>query len=228
MSSVIDAIVHITDALGVVGIGILSFLENIILIIPSEVVLPLAGFTAEQGQMGFWSAFWWATIGTVLGAWVQYWVGRCIGAERMRRLVDRLPLMEGGDVDAAMHWFNKWGIYSVFFCRLLPGLRGWISLPAGFARMNQGLFLLYTFLGTAIWDVVLMYFGYVLGNQYDKVQEHFDKFSLVVGIACALLVGWGIWSLVRRSRRRRSSRVVVSSLPTPLDEQQQHTSPPKA
>lgn len=194
------------EALGAPAVGIAVLLENLFPPIPSEVVLPLAGFTASMGKLNILAAFIWATVGSMLGAYLLYWVGAVIGAERLRTIADRMWLTESEDVDKALAWFDKHGQWSVFFGRLVPGVRSLISIPAGIHRMNLGLFTVMTLLGSGLWNAVLLGLGMWLGSGYHVVAEYIDKYSVVVYALVALIVIVVVVRLVLRSRRRNARK----------------------
>ena len=204
LDSIVEWVVSLMELLGAPGVGIAILLENLFPPIPSEVVLPLAGFTVTAGDLSFWSTFLWATAGSVLGAWLLYWVGQAIGADRLRKIADWMWLVEPGDVDKALGWFDKYGSASVFFGRLIPGVRSLISIPAGIDRMNFLKFTAWTALGSALWNAVLIGLGVWLGARYDVVAQYIDQYSTVVYIILALAVVAVLVYLVRRSVKRRA------------------------
>ncbi|WP_291341141.1 DedA family protein [Corynebacterium sp.] len=187
------------EILGAPGVGVAIFLESVFPPIPSEVVLPLAGFTASRGELNVWAAFIWATVGSVAGAFLLYWLGAAIGAQRLRQIADRMWLVEPADVD-------RYGRWSVFFGRLMPGVRSLISIPAGIDRMSPLSFGLLTLTGSALWNALLIYAGVVLGSNYHLVEKYVGEYSTVVYVivGTGLLVGFGL--LVRRARRRSRAR----------------------
>lgn len=187
------------EILGAPGVGVAIFLESVFPPIPSEVVLPLAGFTASRGELNVWAAFIWATVGSVAGAFLLYWLGAAIGAQRLRQIADRMWLVEPADVD-------RYGRWSVFFGRLMPGVRSLISIPAGIDRMSPLSFGLLTLTGSALWNALLIYAGMVLGSNYHLVEKYVGEYSTVVYVivGTGLLVGFGL--LVRRARRRSRAR----------------------
>ncbi|HJD79706.1 MAG TPA: DedA family protein [Corynebacterium pollutisoli] len=206
LPSIVDWVVRLMELLGAPGVGIAILLENLFPPIPSEVVLPLAGFTSTQGDLNVWAAFAWATIGSVTGAFLLYWLGAGIGADRLRRIADWMWLVEPEDVDKALHWFDRYGRWSVFFGRLIPGIRSLISIPAGVDRMNPLSFGLMTVTGSALWNAVLIYAGVVLGDNYHLVEKYVSEYStvvyVIVGFAFLVVVGL----LARRARRRNQRR----------------------
>lgn len=181
--------------------GIAIFLESAFPPIPSEVVLPLAGFTASQGSMGLVAAIVWATVGSLLGAYLLYFVGHLVGTDRLRKIADWLWLVEAADVDKSIAWFDKYGSPSVFFGRMVPGIRSLISIPAGIDRMGLVKFTLWTTLGSAIWNSILVYLGFTLGENWHTVTDYMEEFSLIIKILLVIaFVALTIW-LVRRQRK---------------------------
>src|ERR1700754_1792229 len=144
--------VDLMDTMGAVGAGLAIFLENLFPPLPSEVILPLAGFTASRGDMNLAAAIIWTTVGSVVGALVWYAVGAAVGRDRTRAILAKLPLVKMTDVDKAEGWFAKHGVKTIFFGRMIPIFRSFISIPAGVERMSLPIFLLFTALGSAIWN----------------------------------------------------------------------------
>ncbi|AKK10676.1 DedA family protein [Corynebacterium uterequi] len=206
MEAIVDKIVHLMEVLGAPGVGIAILLENLFPPIPSEVVLPLAGFTVSQGSLSFVATFIWATIGSVVGALALYGVGAAVGAERLRRIADWMWLVEPSDVDKALHWFDKYGPASVFFGRFIPGVRSLISIPAGIDRMPIWKFSLWTTLGSAGWNLLLIALGVWLGESYTLVEKYVGEYSNVVYVIIALiLVAAFVWLLLRARRRKAAT-----------------------
>ena len=204
MQTIIDWSVSLMGTLGPPGVALAILIETIIPPVPSELFLPLAGFTATTGKFSWWSAVLWATGGSVLGAFLLYWAGAALGANRVRALADKIPLAKVSDVDKALAWFGKHGEASIFLGRMVPGIRSIISIPAGLQRMPLGKFALYTTAGSAIWNGVLVYLGVLLGNQWHIVGEWIDRFSTVIYILCAVVAVGFVAFAVRRSIRERA------------------------
>ncbi|GAB3709354.1 DedA family protein [Corynebacterium nasicanis] len=206
LTAIVDWVVRLMELLGAPGVGLAILLENLFPPIPSEVVLPLAGFTASQGDLNVWAALVWATIGSVAGAFLLYGLGAGIGAPRLRQIADWMWLVEPEDVDKALAWFDRYGKWSVFFGRLIPGIRSLISIPAGVDRMSPVSFGLMTLAGSALWNSVLIYAGVVLGDNYHLVEKYVGEYSTVVYVivGIGLLVVFGL--LARRARRRNQRR----------------------
>jgi membrane protein DedA with SNARE-associated domain len=195
-------VADVIAALGAWGVGALTFVETVFPPIPSEVVLPLAGFLAAQGRMPLVAVLVAATVGSVLGALLLYAAGARLGAERSARLIGRVPLMEESDARRAQEWFERHGRSPVFLGRLVPGVRSLISLPAGTSRMPLPTFLLYTTAGSALWNGLLVGAGVVLGSQWERVSGYADVLDKVVIAVVAVLV---VTAVVRRLRRRTAA-----------------------
>ncbi|SHN48109.1 DedA family protein [Cryptosporangium aurantiacum] len=190
--------VELMETLGGPGAGVAIAAENLFPPIPSEVILPLAGFAASRGELSLASALIWTTIGSLVGALALYGLGAAFGRDRLRAVVDRLPLVKLADVDRAEAWFARHGAKAVFFGRMIPIFRSLISIPAGVERMPLSRFLLYTTAGSAIWNTVFVLAGYQLGEQWWRVEEYAGWFQYAVIATVALAV---VWFAVRRLRR---------------------------
>lgn len=197
-------LVDLMESLGGPGAGFAIFAENLFPPLPSELFLPLAGFTASQGKMGIAEALLWTTAGSVVGALVLYFLGALIGRDRLRRIIAKIPLMKVSDYDKTEAWFAKHGTKAVFFGRVLPIFRSLISVPAGVVRMPLPTFTLLTALGSAIWNSVLVMAGYGLGNQWHRVEQYAGIMEKVVIVAVGLAIV--LFVVVRVSRLRKDSR----------------------
>ena len=198
-STVADWAIGLMEALGAPGAGVAIALENLFPPLPSEVILPLAGFTASQGSLILWQVLVWTTAGSVFGAVVLYGLGAWLGRDRLRAVVDRMPLVSLEDVDKAETWFNRHGDWAVLIGRLIPIVRSLISIPAGVERMSLGRFLAFTTLGSGVWNTLLVGAGYLLGDQWHIVEESVGVFQKVVIVVVVLLA---VWWLVRTLQRR--------------------------
>ncbi|MBF2025895.1 MAG: DedA family protein [Oscillatoriales cyanobacterium C42_A2020_001] len=201
-------ITNTMTSMGYWGIGLLMFLENLFPPIPSELIMPLAGFTVAQGKMEFVPAVLAGVIGTVLGAFPWYFAGKLIGEPRLRHLADRYGkwlTLSGKDIDKANHWFTRHGIGAVFFCRLVPGVRTLISLPAGLNEMPLWSFTVFSTLGTTLWVGFLTFLGLKLGENYALVDEWLAPVSKLVLVGIVLALGIWIWKRRKTMGRRRKS-----------------------
>ncbi|MFC5369252.1 DedA family protein [Arcanobacterium bovis] len=202
LSGVAAWTVSIMESLGGIGIALLIAAENLFPPIPSEVILPLAGFTASQGtQFGIVAAIIWATLGSVVGAVLLYGAARWIGRERTRAIMAKLPLFDTSDIDKTEAFFNKHNRSTVFFGRMLPIFRSLISLPAGVVKMNMPLFLLFTTVGSAIWNTALIYAGYALGENWSLVEDYIGILTKIVAAIVVLAIV--VW-IVLKIRRNKS------------------------
>lgn len=188
------------DALGEWGVGLFTLAETVFPPIPSEVILPLAGFLTRQGTLNMGLVLFTSTLGAYLGALALYFLGAKVGLERSIRLLSKLPLVEREDFESANDWFRRHGKSAIFFGRLLPGVRSVISLPAGAQRMHLGTFSLFTIAGSCIWNGVLLSLGALLGRQYSMVEQYSRYLNYAVYAGLAIFVAWLIIRYVRRRK----------------------------
>lgn len=174
---------NLIGSTGYFGIVLLMFLENVFPPIPSEYIMPLAGFMVMQDKFSLPGIIIAGTLGAVLGALPLYLMGKRLGEERLKDFAERHGrwlTLSPEDVERANHWFDKYGGTAVLLCRLVPGIRSLISIPAGINRMNMFSFLFFTTVGSAVWTSILAYAGYFLGSNFREVEEYFDPISLIV------------------------------------------------
>lgn len=194
-------VLDVVQALGAIGVGLLVLLENLVPPIPSEVILPLAGFLVGRGELNFWAVVLAATAGSVLGALLLYWIGRLLGRDRLRWLIERVPLVEVADLERAEHWFARYGYWAVLLGRMVPVIRSVISIPAGVERMPQGRFLIFTAIGSLAWNALFVGLGAIAGDRWRDVGRYSELLSYAV---VAALVGAVGWFVVKRLLRRRA------------------------
>lgn len=198
----------VMDALGYVGLALLVAIENLFPPIPSEIILPLAGFNANVGEMNIFIAIIAATVGSVVGALALYAIGYYFGEERVRMVVSRWGKWLGfkeTDIDKADEWFDRHGGLAVMFCRVVPIVRSLISIPAGLRKMPMLSFLIYTLVGSLTWNTILIVAGYILGANYDHVEEYVGILQYVV-IAVVLVIGiWWVWARMIKPAREKQA-----------------------
>lgn len=204
-----ETIINIITSLGYRGIGLLMFAENLFPPIPSELIMPLAGFTVAQGKMNFALAVLAGVMGTIFGALPWYYVGRIVGEQRIKRLADKYGkwiTVSSKDIDKAKGWFERYGNNAVLFGRIVPGVRTLISLPAGINEMPLMPFLIYSTIGTTLWVLFLTGAGYLLGNNYKLVDVYLAPVSK--GVLVLILVAFAVWIFRKKqqSKRRRDSK----------------------
>ena len=189
-------LLDLIDSLGSAGVGMTIFIETVIPPIPSEVVLSAAGVLINDGRMSLVPTILFATLGSVLGAAVLYQVGRSLGPRRSHAFLDRLPLVKTADVDRTFEWFERHGRPAVFFGRMVPIVRSFVSVPAGVVKMPWAQFLAYTTLGSLIWNSLLIGLGVALG---DVVNDYLHYLDYVIYVAVVAVV---VWFVVRGVRER--------------------------
>ena len=199
LSGVAAWVATLIDTLGPVGVGVVVLIETVFPPIPSEAVLPAAGYLAGIGQLSWWSTLLWTTVGSVVGAWTLYGVGAVVGVDRIGRFAGRLPLMSESDVDRAWETFARWRTPVVFWGRMVPGVRSLVSIPAGAERMPLGQFTALTALGSSIWNAALLSAGWWLGDRYGATAavSRWANIAVIVGG-----IGFIAWFTVRRIRER--------------------------
>ncbi|KRF33354.1 DedA family protein [Yonghaparkia sp. Soil809] len=196
-----DWAIAIMESLGVVGAGLLVAIESLFPPIPSEIILPLAGFTASRGSFSLVGAIIATTAGSLIGALGLYYLGRFVGVARLRRWADKVPLMSADDVDKSMIWFGKHDKVAVLTGRFVPIVRSLVSIPAGVERMHLGLFLLLTLIGSGIWNSLFIILGFVLGENWTVVEAFMAQYSRLILVIAVLALAVVIVLRIRRQRR---------------------------
>ncbi|MBA3726965.1 MAG: DedA family protein [Armatimonadetes bacterium] len=195
-------IFHLVTSLNYWGVAILMAIENVVLPIPSELIMPLAGFETVSGRLSLLGVITAGTIGSVIGALPLYCAGYALGEDRLEKWVERYgkwALLRGRDIERATDRFSGNSFLEVAIGQLLPGIRGVISIPAGVARMNIGLFLLANFIGTVVWCTVLAVAGRLFGANFTKIHKFLGPVGW--GILALLILALAFW-LIRRKRKR--------------------------
>ncbi len=206
----------ILTALGDVGVGLLVFIEVLIPPIPSEVILPFAGYLSQSGDLNLGWLIFWSTLASWVGALILYGLGRAIGMERAVRFVAATRLVSRADLDRGVHWFVKSGAWTVLVGRMVPGVRSLISLPAGASKMGLMRFSVYTVIGSGTWNAMLIGVGAALGTQHELLEGYLSYLDYVVygALAIALIV-----LIARRVREFRTPRTKIAHAdPAAVDE----------
>jgi membrane protein DedA with SNARE-associated domain len=195
---ILDRVAHVVSLFGYWGVAALMLLENVVPPIPSELIMPLAGFAAARGEMNLWGAIASGALGSVSGALIWYYIGRAFGLERICSLADRRGQwfgVSGKEIRSVQAWFSQQGGYwAIGLGRLIPGIRTYISVPAGVVQMPFGQFCLYTTVGSLGWVTLLTVAGFVLGENYELVSHFIGPISTGLIVVVSLLaVGWLVY-----------------------------------
>ncbi|VUD41340.1 Inner membrane protein YqjA [Thalassocella blandensis] len=192
-----DFVIDTIKSTGYFGILFLMLAENVFPPIPSEVIMPLAGYLVSKESMNMIMVVAAGTVGTMLGAYVLYFVGAKMGKDRLTQWSEKYGrwfAITPKDIDKTQHWFDKHGSSTVLFCRLIPGMRSLISVPAGLVEMPLLKFSLYTLIGTIAWTSLLAYIGLVLGQEFEQAKDYIGPVSTAVVIG---LLGFYLYRVIR-------------------------------
>jgi membrane protein DedA with SNARE-associated domain len=186
-------VMKLVSGAGYPALLFLMFLENVYPPIPSELTIPLAGYVVSRGQLSFLGIVLAGTLGSVLGALPLYYAGRALGEERVLDWADRHGqwlTVSRKELERAKRWFVRHGGMAVFFCRLIPGVRSLISIPAGVERMPMAAFLAYTSVGAGLWTTLLAFLGYGLAWKYTEVERYLDpvSYAMLGGIVVLYII----------------------------------------
>lgn len=207
LDGLVDWVTRIVETVGYGGVAFLVALENLFPPIPSEVVLPLAGFVAGRGDASLPGMILAATIGSMVGAVVLYGVAAGVGPLRLRRFVVRFGRWFGldeTDLDRSEAWFDDHAARAVLIGRCVPLIRSLVSIPAGFRRMQLAPFLLFTLIGSVVWNTALVGGGYLLGERWEQMEDPLELFQRIVVATILIAVAWFAWRRILRPRLRRS------------------------
>lgn len=199
-------IIETMNSFGYLGIFLLIALENLFPPIPSEVILTFGGFMTTTSTLTKTGVIFFSTLGSVFGAILLFGIGTLLDVQKLEKIVDKwghILRLTKKDIHKANEWFTKYGVWTVFFCRLIPLIRSLISIPAGMSRMNFWIFLLFTTLGSLIWNTILVTVGASVGSSWEKIVSYMDVYSNI--IYAILAVGLGILILIFIKKRRRSA-----------------------
>jgi membrane protein DedA with SNARE-associated domain len=211
MSFFQDWLIPLLENHGLLIVFVTMIAESACIPIPSEIVVPYGGFLAAQGHTQLWMVIAVATLANLIGSSIAYGVGRYGGRALFLRY-GRYVRVSAHELDRADRWFLRYGPVTVFFTRMMPGIRTFISLPAGIAKMPFAKFLLYSLFGSVIWNAALAYLGYAAGkaageDPWGTLQDAFSRYNRIFYVALAVvvlaLIGWGVWRW--RKRRNRAA-----------------------
>lgn len=198
-------ITAVMEDYGYVGIFFLILIENIFPPIPSEIVLTVGGFMTTTAELSVAGVVIASTAGSVAGAVILYYIGRWLSVERLEGLVEKYGKwlrIKKDDLYKADAWFDRYGIWAVFFGRLVPVVRSLISVPAGMSGMKVNMFLLFTIAGTLIWNTILVVVGAAVGENREAIMRQLNIYSNVVYILLAVGAVVGIWYFIRKRHKK--------------------------
>ncbi len=208
ITNLIDILAHLVvttiDATGYFGVFILMLVESCGIPAPSEVIMPFSGFLVADGKMNLWFLAFIGAFGNLVGSLLAYW----IGAKGGRPLIEKYGkyiLISKHDLDLADRWFSKYGNLTVFFGRLLPVVRTYISFPAGIAKMDVVKFSIYTFLGALPWTLLFAWLGVKMGSNWEAIREKLHGFDMAMLVTVILFFVWYIWRHLKLSAKQKSS-----------------------
>jgi len=200
--------------MGWFGVVILMSIESTAIPLPSEVIMPLAGWRLVldegHGVLFVFVAGFWGAVGSLIGSLIEYYISRAGGRPFIEKY-GKFVLITGKDLERADNWFSTRGELTVFIARMIPGVRGFISIPAGIARMNVARFSIFTFIGAFPWTLGLAWGGYLLGDNYDVIRDTTKPFDIpIIGTVIAILI-WFVWKRIKEIRAESTERDTTAS-----------------
>ena len=190
-------VTSLISSVGYWGIILAMTIESACIPLPSEIIMPFSGYLVSTGRFSLWGVSLAGAFGCLVGSTVAYWVGVWGGRPFLSRY-GKYILISHKDLDTADRWFSKYGDWAIFFSRLLPVIRTFISLPAGIARMNFTRFAIYTFLGSLPWCFALAYIGKILGENWDKIRIYFQRADLLIAILFLAAIALFIYRHIKK------------------------------
>lgn len=204
-------IINIMEQVGYLGVFLLIAIENIFPPIPSEVILVFGGFMTTYTTLNIPIMILAATLGSLLGAIVLYYIGKIFNKERLKKIISgkigKVLRLKASDIEKADKWFDTKGNKTVFFCRFIPIVRSLISIPAGMSEMPMQKFLIYTILGSLIWNTVLIVVGSIVGDKWETIVGYLDNFSNVILIILVIIfvLAMYYWFVIRKKKQNKKA-----------------------
>lgn len=203
-----EFILSMMNQFGYIGVFLLIAIENIFPPIPSEVILLFGGFMTTYSELNIILMIIFATLGSLLGAIVLYYIGKILNKERLKKIVSgkigKVLRLKNSDIDKADEWFDKKGNKTVFFCRFIPIVRSLISIPAGMSEMPLGKFFLYTTTGSLIWNTVLIIIGAIVGEKWESILNIFDTYSNIVLVLLVIIFVVGVYLFYHTKNKKKN------------------------
>ena len=200
-----EFILSMMNQFGYIGVFLLIAIENIFPPIPSEVILLFGGFMTTYSELNIIIMIIFATLGSLIGAIILYYIGRLLNKERLKKIISgrigRILRLKNSDIDKADEWFDTKGNKTVFFCRFIPIVRSLISIPAGMSEMSLGKFFLYTTFGSLIWNSTLIVIGALVGEKWESILNIFDTYSHIVLILLIIIFLIAIYFFYNKKKK---------------------------
>jgi membrane protein DedA with SNARE-associated domain len=200
LTIIFSFVISIISMLGYGGVVLLMAIESAAIPLPSEMIMPFAGYLVDEGRFNIWLLALAGAIGNLFGSLITYYIGKYGGRPLVWRY-GRYVLISHKDLERAEKWVDKYGSIGIFFSRLLPVIRTYISLPAGVVRMNLVKFISYSFIGAYIWSLFLAYIGLAWGEHWEKIRVYFEKFDILVGLLAVIVIVWYIRRHLNNSKK---------------------------
>ena len=194
-------VIRTIDVLGYPGIFFLMLIESCGIPMPSEIIMPFSGFLVAEGKMNFWVVSFIGALANLAGSLLAYWIG-LKGGRALIEKYGKYVLISKHDLDLADRWFVKFGNLAVFFGRLLPVIRTYISFPAGVAKMEIKRFSLYTFAGALPWSILFTWLGVKMGSNWEQIREKLHNFDLAILILVIIGISWYVWRHIKHRVRQ--------------------------
>ena len=195
-----DVVVGTIDVLGYPGVFFLMLVESCGIPMPSEIIMPFSGFLVAVGKMNFWAVSFVGAFANLAGSLIAYWIG-LKGGRALIEKWGKYILISKCDLDLADRWFMRFGNWTVFFGRLLPVVRTYISFPAGIAKMEMKRFSLYTFAGDLPWSILFTWLGVKMGDNWEQIREKLHNFDLAIVVLIIIGIAWYIWRHIKHRVR---------------------------
>ena len=203
-----EFILSMMNQFGYIGVFLLIAIENIFPPIPSEVILLFGGFMTTYSELNIVLMIIFATLGSLIGAIVLYYIGKILNKDRLKKIVSgkigKILRLKNSDIDKADEWFDTKGNKTVFFCRFIPIVRSLISIPAGMSEMPLGKFFLYTTVGSLIWNTVLIIIGAIVGENWKSILNIFDTYSHIVLVLLVIIFVVGVYLFYHTKNKKKN------------------------
>lgn len=202
-------VINTIGVMGYPGVFLLMLVESCGIPMPSEVIMPFSGFLVARGEMAFWLVVIAGTLGNLIGSLLAYWIGYRGGRPLIEKY-GKYILISKHDLDLADKWFNRYGDWTVFFGRLLPVIRTYISFPAGISKMDLKKFSIYTTLGALPWTAVFAWLGIKMGNNWELIREKLHNFDLAIGILVLVFFVFFILRHLKHTKTASKSKTAMT------------------